>query len=276
MLVHRRRQLDIWQFQLVVAAVTGLMGAMDMGSSCNVFIPAGTFLILQGTAGLAAFHRRSTLARRTRLAIAGVVVTFALLAYDPRTVLTPRAAHAAHAALVSELKALDGPVCAPSLARIPGDFRLEPPLCWVPLLDMVRWAEARDYAKLKPLLEPLRPSKGSAYFLTNGPWGRGVCMARFLMSTHLCMIMVTASRAWICCRTVIISAFHDTCTNTLAALQQREMTRTRSATGLHLPTYCICHVARSSTQAKIALALSDTGYVDPGNWCALCADPSQP
>jgi len=50
-----RKRLTIWEFQLIFAMLAGLMGALDPGSSDNVFIPMGAFFILVGTIGLFEF-----------------------------------------------------------------------------------------------------------------------------------------------------------------------------------------------------------------------------
>lgn len=166
-----RAKLNIWHVQFVAAALTGLMGALDPGCSFNVFIPMGAWFILVGTLGLATLVPRVYWAERYRAHWLALVVTFAALAYDPRSVMTSPRAEAAYDDLLSLLHDLDGSVYAPSLGQLEKGYRLYPAAHWVPLEDMVRGPgrETRDQPIVRRLLAPTLPDEGPAYILANQP-----------------------------------------------------------------------------------------------------------
>jgi hypothetical protein len=175
LLVHQlrrpRARLDVWTVQLAFAAVTAGMGSLDPGSSDNVFIPFGTFLIAVGVAALCAWSRNSRLRHAEILALIAVLASFVPLRYDPRRVWLPARAGASYEDLLATLRGLDGPVYAPTIGSLGQDFALQPSAHWVPVFDLVR-GPGRDLhgqpivaELLRPALEPER----QAYVLSHEP-----------------------------------------------------------------------------------------------------------
>jgi hypothetical protein len=166
-----RARLSIWHVQFVFAMLAGLLGALDPGSSNNVFIPMGTWFILLGTLGLHEWFGRYALARTYALHLIALAATFALLAYRPSDVITSPRAAAAYSDLLALLRSLDGSVYAPSLGQLPDGYTLYPAAHWVALEDMIRGPgrETRNHPNTRRLLAPaLRPER-PAFILSNYP-----------------------------------------------------------------------------------------------------------
>ena len=169
-LVRTPQRLNIWQIQLISAALSGLMGTLDIGSSNNVYIPLGTWIILAGTIGLFEFGKLVHV-RRYGLHVAALVGAFAALLYNPATVLVPANAKASYRDMVAFLNTLDGPVYAPTLGQLQGDYAFYPAAHWVALEDMIRGPgkDTRNHPNTRWLLNPALHPEGNAYILANLP-----------------------------------------------------------------------------------------------------------
>jgi hypothetical protein len=181
-----RRRCTIWHVQLVCAALTGLMGSLDPGSANNVYIPLGTWLILFGTLGLHRFATAVPAPERARLALVALVVSFAVLAYNPRSVIIPRRADASYADLIGVLQNLHGSVFSPTLGQLPSEYTLYPAANWVALEDMIR-GPGRDTANnptTRRLLDPALHPTGPSYLLLSYPLNQDQ-MLRFLGDNYV-------------------------------------------------------------------------------------------
>jgi hypothetical protein len=169
-LPRRTPEFDIWRVQFVFALLTGFTGSLDDGSSYNVYIPMGTFIILVGALGL---HELASLAvvKRYGLHLAGLFVTFAVLSFNPFTVAVSGRADRSYADLIQMLRALGGPVYAPSLGQLEKGPNLYPAAHWVALEDMIRGPgrDTRNHLLTRRLLEPVINPSGPAFILANYP-----------------------------------------------------------------------------------------------------------
>ncbi|MFZ2055197.1 MAG: glycosyltransferase family 39 protein [Candidatus Aminicenantales bacterium] len=167
----KRLKIGIWELQFIFAALTGLMGALDAGSSDNVFIPMSVFFIVTGTFGLYELGSRIHMVTRYRLHLVALFVTFGVLVYNPRTVITSPDAGRKYDEFIDLLQNLDGPVYAPSLGQLQTGFTFFPAAHWVALEDMIRRPgfDPRDHPNTRALLEPAIHPQGPAYILANKP-----------------------------------------------------------------------------------------------------------
>lgn len=168
---RRNEPLRVWHVQFLCGALSAFMGALDYGSSDNVFIPFGAFVIVLGTVGIAEAVHASASARAYAAQAIAIALAFALLAYDPQSVIVSPHATAAYADLTHVLDGLDGPVYAPDLGELPGRPRFHPGAHWVALDDIGRGpghtAADREFAI--SLMAPAAHPVGTAYLLTNIP-----------------------------------------------------------------------------------------------------------
>ncbi|MEO8636990.1 MAG: glycosyltransferase family 39 protein [Gemmatimonadales bacterium] len=178
---------DLWTVQLLAAGLSAVMGALDRGSSDNVFIPFGTWLIVVAMPAIHAASRSEENRRQgalTQLVLAG---SFLLLLYDPRPVAVSREAGAAGRDFASFIDHLPGTVCAPSLGYLPGGRQLYPAINWVALDDMIRGPRrtAADSARALALLEPILHPAGEAWLLTDAPVEESQPVLRGLAATYV-------------------------------------------------------------------------------------------
>jgi hypothetical protein len=168
---ERLKTLNVWQVQLGGALLAGFLGALDPGSSNNVFIPAGAFLIVAGTLGLHEAAARAEWVRARRLHLPVMLMTFALLMYDPRPAFVSPEARRSYADFIGMLKGLDGQVYAPWIGQLGGDYTFHPAAHWVALEDMIRGPQANveSHPNTRRLLAPALEPGGKAYVLTNYP-----------------------------------------------------------------------------------------------------------
>ena len=152
-------------FQFPFAILTAFLGALDPGSSNNVFVPLGVWLLLAGTLGFHAFATHPGPWPHPRLARLALLLSFAALAYDPRSVLTSARAGAEAADLVRVIRALPGTTYAPDLGQPPGDLRFMPAAHWIALDDIMR-GNARDSLVVEAVLAPALHPPGRAWLLT--------------------------------------------------------------------------------------------------------------
>lgn len=170
----RSRPLDVWTFTLPGALLIGVLGAMDY-SEHNVYIAAGVWLIILGAVTLARIMRAAAalpeaVRRRTALVMsAGVAFTFAINAYDPRTVLVPARAWLDYADLIARVRALGGQVYMPGVGQLPGDVDLPIRVHWVPLEDLVRGHghEGSPDPLVSAILRDVQYPSGEAYIIAD-------------------------------------------------------------------------------------------------------------
>lgn len=162
---------DPWLFQLPFALLTGAMGSLDPGSSNNVFIAQGIWLILTGSIGLHTLAEAHPRILSLRPDILGAALAFGLFIYDPGTVLVPDNAAAVYDAFRSELRRLPGTVYAPTLGFLPGEPALMPAAHWVALEDLVRGPRRHtaDHPEIMRLLEPAIHPPGQAWIVAHKP-----------------------------------------------------------------------------------------------------------
>ncbi len=185
---HRSKvNVSIWHVQFAFALLSGLMGALDPGSSDNVFIPMGVFFILVGTLGLYHFATQVKQAEQFRIYQIGLVVTFFLLFYNPQTLVIPSTASASFDDLVATLNKLDGPVYAPSLGQLQRGFTFSPTAHWVALEDMIRGPgrDERNNPLVEALLTPVTHPDGPAYILSNYPIDTSFAWLDFLTNYYV-------------------------------------------------------------------------------------------
>lgn len=152
-------------FQLPFAILTAFQGGLDAASSNNVFIALGTWLILAGTLGIHAFGRRSEPTGGPRLARLALLCSFAMLAYNPKSVLSPPGAVEKYTELGRLIHALPGSTYAPDIGQLPGAPGLVPAAHWIALDDLMR-AHAKDSLTVEAVLAPAIHPPGKAWLLT--------------------------------------------------------------------------------------------------------------
>lgn len=151
------RRMDAWTFLLAPAVLTGLMGTLDAGSSNNVFIPMGTWFIVVGVMAMARSAREW--AGDLRFEASLLVISFALLAYNPMPLVVPSRAIAAQADLFRFLHGLPGTVYAPWIGQLPSGYRFEPAAHLVSVED---WIGARGDGSEPILRTMMAPALGPA------------------------------------------------------------------------------------------------------------------
>lgn len=169
----RARRIGILEMSLGAALLTALMGALDPGSSNNVFIPMGAFCILCGTIELARLNESATPWLGMRPALAGALLAFATLLHDPRRFWLPASAHASYVELQATIRALPGMVYAPGIGQLVDGPKLYPAGHWVALEDILRGSHrtAADTALALRALDPALHPTTAAFVLTNVPLG---------------------------------------------------------------------------------------------------------
>ena len=168
---RQKNKLSIWYFMLPFAMLSGFMGALDPGSNNNVFIPMGTWFIITGVLGLAAFQTTWPLVNRWAAHLVVLGLSFTLFFYNPATVLVSPKADVAYQDLVAYLNALDGPVYAPWIGQLESGYAFQPAVHWVPMEDLIRGPRVDMYAhpQIQTLLDPVLHPSGTAYILMNYP-----------------------------------------------------------------------------------------------------------
>ena len=166
LLAWRARRPDMLAFGLLAALAAAMMGALDRGSSDNVFIPAGAWLIVAGSVALAGLERGRTATRQLGVPLL-VALSFAVRLYDPREVTNDPSAPAAYAGLVDMLRNLEGGVYAPWTAELPGhEVPFTPAFHWVALEDIERSGGGREKLAQELLDAALSPD-GPGWMLAN-------------------------------------------------------------------------------------------------------------
>jgi hypothetical protein len=165
------KDFDVWRFQLPFAMLTGFMGALDAGSSNNVFIAQGVWFIVVGMIALKEIGTRYPWFGLNKGAQILVACTFAFFLYDPQTVVVSSQADAKYEELLDELKKLPGQVYAPSLGQLQRGYEFFPTANWVALEDMIRGPgkNPQNHANTRLLLAPLLGHENRHYILANVP-----------------------------------------------------------------------------------------------------------
>jgi hypothetical protein len=166
-----RLRNSIWCFMIPIAIVSGVTGAFDAESNDNVFISMGVWLIITGVIGLKHLLNRFPALEKQGLHVFALGASFALLLYNPMSVVTSSQAAAAYDDMVDYLGSLDGPVYAPWLGQLQDSYAFYPAVHWVPLTDLVRGpgVDLADDPVIRRLLDPAVDPAGSAYVLMNYP-----------------------------------------------------------------------------------------------------------
>lgn len=183
---RNRRKLSIWYFMLPIALASGPYVALDPGNNNNVFIPLGAWLIITGVIGLCELVAILPALAYWEAPVFALLTSFALLLYQPLTILKPQTVPAVYHDLIETLAALDGPVYAPSLGELQDVKLLYPTVHWVPMIDLIRTpgADLCDQPLARELLAPVLHPTGNAYILLEHPLEEDA-MLSFLSSAYV-------------------------------------------------------------------------------------------
>jgi hypothetical protein len=170
-LLRSGRRVNIWYVMFPVAVLSGFMGALDPGGNNNVLIPMGTWFIITGVMGLKRLFDKFEMVERRGLYLLALGVSFALLVYNPLSVVVSPQAAAAYQDMVGYLESLNGPVYAPWIGQLQDSHQFYPSVHWVALIDMIRGPgkHTDNHTNTRKLLEPVLNPKGEAYILMNYP-----------------------------------------------------------------------------------------------------------
>jgi len=162
---------NVWEFQIPFALLTGLLGAMDPGSSDNVFIPMSTWLILLG---VLSWHELTTgfaVLNAWKLDRLALLISFGLVVFDPTTVAVSAESQKCYGEFVAFLRQLDGPVYAPTLGHLSSGYTFYPAAHWVAIEDMIRGPgrDTENHPVTRKILDPIVHPSGPAYILVNRP-----------------------------------------------------------------------------------------------------------
>jgi hypothetical protein len=169
--IRERKRLNIWQFQFILALLTGLMGSLDPGSSNNVYIPMGMWFIMCGTIALHEGVERIPALMRYRIDHLALYITLACFIYNPSLMIIPAQAVDRYDELISILRILDAPVYAPQLGQLQKDFKFYPAASSIALDDMIRGPgrDSRNNPNTRLLTAPASHPSGPAYILVDDP-----------------------------------------------------------------------------------------------------------
>ncbi len=170
-LVKDRNKMNVWYFTLPFAMLSGFLGALDPGSNNNVFIPMGVWFMLTGVLGIHAFMMRHDIVNKWALHLGALAISFALLLFNPASVVVSSNAGKAYQDFTSYLNSLDGPVYAPWIGQLEGGYIFSPSVHWVPMEDLIRGrgVDVNDNPQTRRLLDSVIHPDGTAYILTNFP-----------------------------------------------------------------------------------------------------------
>lgn len=170
-LLRKWKEAGIWYFMFPFAALSGFLGAMDDGSNNNIFIPVATWFILTGVLGLQYAAEHFPWVKRWALHLLAVGASFALLFYNPATVLVSTRAPQAYQDFLQYLNSLNGQVYAPWIGPLQDGYDFQPAVHWVPMEDLIRGPGVDEYnhPTTRKLLEAVLHPAGPAYILMNYP-----------------------------------------------------------------------------------------------------------
>jgi hypothetical protein len=181
----RLKRVNIWYFTFPFAVLSGFLGAMDDGSNNNIFIPIATWFILTGVFGLQYAAENIPLVKTWALHLLAVGASFALLFYNPASVVVSRAAPQAYRDFIQYLNSLDGRVYAPWIGPLQDGYEFYPAVHWVPMEDLIRGPGVDEYnhPTTRKLLDPVLHPNGAAYILMNYPLEDDVLLS-FLLEDY--------------------------------------------------------------------------------------------
>jgi 4-amino-4-deoxy-L-arabinose transferase-like glycosyltransferase len=168
---RKGKDIDIYAFMTPFALLYGVFVSLDPGRNNNLLIPLGAWLIITGLIGLNMISNRFPLLEGWGLKVFILSASFALLVYNPYSVIIPKQATQAYKQLVSELKSLDGPVYAPWTGQLQSGYLFYPAVHWVAMTDLFRndrW-ELNDQPLTRELLARVINPGRNAYILTIMP-----------------------------------------------------------------------------------------------------------
>ncbi len=165
------KHLDYWHVMLPVAILSGICAALDPGGNNNVFIPMATWIILLGVIGLSRVTNELNRERKWGLIVLGLGVSFALLLYNPLSVLIPNRATEDYFSLISYLNKIEGKVAAPWIGQLPSDYEFSPGAHMVPLIDLYRGTEngLTEFPSKEELFAPITTPTDDAFLLLTVP-----------------------------------------------------------------------------------------------------------
>lgn len=158
-------------FLFPFALMSGLLGALDSGSSDNVFSLAGAWMLVMLLHSIGPWLAPAATARQRRLAIGALTLTAVFMINDFRDWEPPRRAQAAYSDFASMLRRLDGPIYAPWLGCLPEAVPATARAHWVALEDRVRGGGMPGPREpvVVSLLSPVEKAAPPAYVLTATP-----------------------------------------------------------------------------------------------------------
>ncbi|NWG75025.1 MAG: hypothetical protein HXY24_10525 [Rubrivivax sp.] len=167
----RSREINIWYFMFPMAAISALPGLLDPESANNLYILLGVWIIITGIQGLKQLVDLFSLVQRHSLHLLTLIVSYALLFYNPMLVIVSSQAVGAYQDMVSYLKSLNGSIYAPWTGQLQDDYRFYPTAHWVPMDDMIRGPgrNVHNHPNIRTLLEPVLLPKGKAFILMPFP-----------------------------------------------------------------------------------------------------------
>ena len=170
-LIRKKKLLNIWIFQLIAATIAGFLGALDPGSSDNVFIPLGIFFILVGILGLHQFMTGGIFSEKYRLHLLAISLSFILFLYSPFSVIISPLADHNYAELISTLKGLNGNVYAPIIGQLQNEYQFYPSAHWVALEDMIRGPgrKLQNHPNTRRILNQIIKPDNQTFILHNFP-----------------------------------------------------------------------------------------------------------
>ncbi len=155
-------------FLLPFVLLTGLMGSLDVGSSDNVYLLSGVWLLLVTIRTLGPHLRLPSSGRGEVVAVCALLATFALLVSDVREWVPSRGARAAYRDFATYVQGLDGPLYAPWLGDLPFAVPTTSRAHWVALDDRTRGPRPLPGSAsfIATVLAPVLDAAPPAYLLT--------------------------------------------------------------------------------------------------------------
>lgn len=156
-------------FLLPFALATGLIGALDPGSSDNVFSLAGAWLLVVFLQEIGPALRSGAPGRARRAGVVGLAMAGAMLTHDIRDWNTPEGAEAAYADFLGTIRQLDAPIYLPWIGALDDSIPLTARAHWVALEDRCRGPNqcAPSDPFVRAMLAPVADAPAPAYVLTS-------------------------------------------------------------------------------------------------------------
>jgi len=185
-IARNTRTLTIWNFLLPFALLSGPYVALDPGNNNNVFIPLATWLIITGVTATYVLMTNLRPAQRFAAPLLFLSASFALVAYQPATILIPHTAQASYQDLVHTLEELHAAIYAPGIGQLQDHELFSPTVHWVTLIDLIRrpGVDLCDQPLARRLLDPVFHPSGPAYILLEHPLDEDALLA-FLSDVYV-------------------------------------------------------------------------------------------